>query len=392
MSKNDVVSRFPAERNLYNPTEVLRVTIPPSVSFPAFSEGRLEADITLEATGATPVFDQYSGAFSMIKTLTIYLDGVVVEQIQNLNLLLHQFFKLSYDEQSGTAQLRDLMSGSGIEGSVSQKFVLPLGFLSGLFAKGSTIPLQLTTSGMMLEMELDTAAKVVYKEDAGDTITASNYTVANAAIVLPSKAIPQEEAEALTQALHDKHQGEGVVLNWTTYASDLSTAGVDQRRVIVTYQGAASHDDCLSLWTFPCFTDNWGDVNQADKFKSEKNNCIDYQFNLDNQNVPSRPVVVSKDWNSLNVTEIELACVACQKPVTNMSSLYDPSQLIIGRALAPKGHSLNLANKQCQLVMNNSASSIGVTLFSYVAFVRTLVLKQGQIRVVEGLDSAIARQ
>ena len=391
MSKLDVVNRYPAQRNQYTEREIIRIDLPSSANYVCMSESYLECNIELSADGATPYFPEYLGAYASIKNATIY-DGYggIMEQLQDVNILMAQKMKLSYSPQDGREQLRNIFAGAGGEGATAQTFILDLHNISSLFQKHACLPLKMM-NGMAIELELDTAAKTIEKAEGAPTMSNVSYTVSDPALVISQKGIPESEVEALTAALTDRFEKNGLILNWLSFAQTQETGSASQQRTILDYTGAKDHSDCVALLSYGLYTDQWNDPDTRNKFLAEKNSTLNYQFNIDNTLTPVQPVDVSRDWNVLNVTEIENAMMAIDQPVTNFGALYDPSQMIVCRSLAGKNRSLDLANKNVQCILNNSSSALGITFFSYVAYIKTVVIRPGSVQVIDGFNSALAQ-
>lgn len=152
-----------------------------------------------------------SSALDIIKTLTIYhSSGTEIERLENVNLFRRSYDRYAYDQNYHDKKLSVAGYDPAVYGSnlstYTEKFIVPLNHMSGLFDTNTLLPPYLM-SGMRISIDLAS------NEEALKAAAATTYTISDVDIVLDSVTL----ADNVVKELNKTSASKGTELTWKSY-------------------------------------------------------------------------------------------------------------------------------------------------------------------------------
>ena len=127
--------------------------------------------------------------------------GVVVENIDNVNLLAYQelYYKRCKDYQEGVGQAAGFGAEGLLDAGKSKAFCIPLSMISGLFSYENLLPSALM-SGLRIELTLATGLKALRLDSSAASAVDLKYQVIDSSIQLDSYMLTDSVSRTLNES------------------------------------------------------------------------------------------------------------------------------------------------------------------------------------------------
>ncbi len=391
MSMNGSENRFPPSNgSQFSPEQVVRIDVPTQqTNFAALSESYLSVALQgcTDDNAQSATLNLGAGIYALIRDIRILVNGQIVETVNNVEEFANMKLALS-ENANGINGYRQIVQEGindyiiGEQGVVTAAtapkhlYNINLGVFSGLFAKYSTFPLYLCDSFQM-ELTLNPAA-IVVRAAAGTT----DYIASDWYLVLKEKRLPDDVRDAYTAELEDRFSKDGVSLNFITYERALNNVSSSETSAVLDLYGSCQHSDCVALLSIPASLAARASLTDSNKFNGVKDGATQYQWSIDGQLTPNQPVSVVRAKPQLAMSELKAALHSVDSQLTAYENI-DGTYIWYGRSLAGKGRSMDLRGKQVQLQVEYSGPAVNKQFYTYVAFVRRLLLKRGQVSIYD---------
>lgn len=214
--------------------------------------------------------------------------------------------------------------------------------------------------------------------DAYKTIVGTDVKITNVEMVTSVVQPPKEYVSALMKKVQS-----GTGLNLSVKTFSLQRVNLTAKSGLLTQNIPSNYRKVYSILSVPLDVASLKD-HSVDSFKPVIDDVDNYQWEYGSENIPSRPIDVSKyndkGWNALHMAETQKSLQSCGYTVRNLNDAHE--RFIISRAFAMNGHVADLSTKPLNLrVEYDTTATKQKVYYHYVCNVRNINISNNGVTV-----------